>query len=173
VSETETLSETETVHATYVPLWSFGDVRHVGRKEWLEGWQESGARPETMAIARAMTAKGFNHATGGQWHPKTASVIALDAGCSVASAKRFLRKGRQSGRLTPSGDIVTLVAGKRSTPLYVLTVPGRYFGRPFGEGIPEAARADLEAQVSWGAMAEAMAAGPHPWDVPNVLPCPF
>jgi len=77
VSETETLSETETVHATYVPLWSFGDVRHVGRKEWLEGWQESGARPETMAIARAMTAKGFNHATGGQWHPKTASVIAL------------------------------------------------------------------------------------------------
>ena len=103
----------------------------------------------------------------------TQKPVALDAGCSVASAKRFLRKGRQSGRLTPSGDIVTLVAGKRSTPLYVMTVPGRYFGRPFGEGIPEAARADLEAQVAWGAVAEAMAAGPHPWDVPNVLPCPF
>lgn len=156
----------------FMPRWMLGDANPVGRTKWLNEWRRSRARPETLHVARAMTLKGFDHRTGQQWHPKAMSVIAEDAGVSTSSVKRFLNKGRVCGRLTPTGQVVTLVQGKRSTPLYQLSTPGEKYGRPFRDCAPDSIRDELDALVLVGELNIA-ASSSQPWAEPSDLPMPF
>lgn len=114
----------------------------------MASWRSSKARPETLRMAEAMSRTGFDRRTGQQVRPKAASVIAQDAGASVSSAERFLAKARAQGRLTPTGERISLSKGKQATPMYVLTVPGPRHGAPFVESVPRTLRPELSALVA-------------------------
>ena len=116
--------------------WLYHDTKAVGRAEWLRHWQQSKPRPELLRVAESFTGHGFDYVTGRQWHPKSLTVIASDAGVSTSSVERFKRRALDAGRLRETGQKVTLVAGKRATPLYCLTIPQEWFGKPFREAIP-------------------------------------
>jgi len=134
----------------------------------MASWRTSKARPETLRMAETMSRTGFDQATGQQVRPKSASVIAIDASASVSSAERFLAKARAQGRLTPTGERITLSPGKQATPMYVLTVPGPRHGEPFIEGVPLVLRPELTALVDL--FADGLAAVESPW---NRTICPW
>lgn len=136
----ELVGETyEELVAVLHPAWLRPDVLAVGRDQWLAHCAAHGFRREVLRFAASLTERGFNHATGRQYHPKAATAIADGAGVSPRSVERNLSKPRQGAPRAPEGGTCGADETKSDSPegvLYHPNAPGERSAPAVWRGAP-------------------------------------